>query len=226
MNLSGSNLLACASSIIIGTAAFSSHGAIIINEIDYDQPGGDTAEFIELFNSGSSNISLNNYSIDLINQNETAVYRSIDLSNYSINANSYFVICGDANLVANCDFSFTSTSGWFQNGSKDAIALYDNLNLLDSLSYEGIVTPFTEGDALLTRDNNEDDVSLSRITDGFDSNNNNLDFQLSCVTPGSSNIAITSDCSIASVSPVPVPAAAWLFSSGLIGLIGFARRKP
>lgn len=26
-------------------------------------------------------------------------------------------------------------------------------------------------------------------------------------------------------SPVPVPAAAWLFSSGLIGLIGFSRRK-
>ncbi len=29
----------------------------------------------------------------------------------------------------------------------------------------------------------------------------------------------------ASVSPVPVPAAFWLFGSGLVGLIGFARRK-
>lgn len=28
-----------------------------------------------------------------------------------------------------------------------------------------------------------------------------------------------------SASPVPVPAAAWLFSSGLLGLGGFARRK-
>jgi hypothetical protein len=27
------------------------------------------------------------------------------------------------------------------------------------------------------------------------------------------------------VSQVPLPAAAWLFGSGLIGLIGFARRK-
>jgi len=26
-------------------------------------------------------------------------------------------------------------------------------------------------------------------------------------------------------TPVPVPAAAWLFGSGLLGLIGFARRK-
>ncbi|MDH5473617.1 MAG: VPLPA-CTERM sorting domain-containing protein [Gammaproteobacteria bacterium] len=30
---------------------------------------------------------------------------------------------------------------------------------------------------------------------------------------------------VTSVSAVPVPAAVWLFSSGLIGLIGFARRK-
>ena len=45
----------------------SSHAAVVINEIDYDQPGTDTAEFIELFNSSSSIISLDNYSIDLIN---------------------------------------------------------------------------------------------------------------------------------------------------------------
>ena len=29
-----------------------------------------------------------------------------------------------------------------------------------------------------------------------------------------------------SVSTVPIPAAVWLFGSGLIGLVGFARRKP
>ena len=29
----------------------------------------------------------------------------------------------------------------------------------------------------------------------------------------------------ANIPPVPVPAAVWLFGSGLIGLIGFARRK-
>ena len=34
------------------------------------------------------------------------------------------------------------------------------------------------------------------------------------------NIEIT-----AAVSPVPVPAALWLFSSGLIGLVGFSRTK-
>jgi len=27
-------------------------------------------------------------------------------------------------------------------------------------------------------------------------------------------------------NPVPIPAAVWLFGSGLIGLVGIARRKP
>jgi predicted extracellular nuclease len=225
MNQPGLNRLACASSLIIGSLAFNSHAAIIINEIDYDQPGADTAEFIELFNAGASGVSLNNYSIDLINQSASSIYRSIDLSGFNINANSYFVICGDASLVANCDYSFTTTSGWFQNGTKDAIGLYNNLTLLDSLSYEGLVTPFTEGDALVVKDNNNDIVSLARIGDGLDSNNNNLDFKLGCITPGSANIAGMGNCSTASVSPVPLPAAVWMFGSGLIGLVGLARRK-
>jgi len=87
--LSKLNLLAYASSVIISSVAYSSHAAIIINEIDYDQPGSDTAEFIELFNAGTSTISLNSYSISLINKTASAVYRSIDLSGFNINANDY-----------------------------------------------------------------------------------------------------------------------------------------
>ena len=225
MNLPGINALACVSSVIIGSMAFNSHAAIIINEIDYDQPGADTAEFIELFNTDTSAISLNNYSIDLINQNASSIYRSIDLSGFNISANGYFVICSDTTQVANCDYSFTTTAGWFQNGTKDAIALYENTTLLDSLSYEGSVTPFTEGDTLIAKDNRVDIVSLARIANGIDTNNNNLDFQLGCITPGSANIAGTGNCSIPNINAVPLPAAAWLFGSGLVGLIGFARRK-
>ncbi|HEY9051298.1 MAG TPA: VPLPA-CTERM sorting domain-containing protein [Gammaproteobacteria bacterium] len=33
------------------------------------------------------------------------------------------------------------------------------------------------------------------------------------------------DLSFSTPSPVPLPSAAWLFYSGLIGLVGFARRK-
>ena len=210
---------------LTSSLSFYSHSSIIINEIDYDQPGTDTAEFIELFNSGTSAVSLDNYSIDLINGSTSASYRTIDLSGFSISANGYFVMCGDTSLVANCDYSFTTTSGWFQNGAPDAIGLYENSNLLDSLSYEGTLPPFTEGDALAISDNNTDIVSIARILNGIDSNNNAADFQLGCITPGTANIAGSGDCSTSGISPVPVPAAVWLFGSGIIGLVGLGRRK-
>jgi len=62
-------------------------------------------------------------------------------------------------------------------------------------------------------------------TDGVDSNNNLLDFELGCITPGSSNVAGSGNCSVTTVSAVPVPAAVWLFGSGMLGLMGLARRK-
>ena len=204
---------------------FSSHSSIIINEIDYDQPGTDIAEFIELFNSGTSAVPLDDYSIDLVNGSSSSSYRTIDLSGFSINADDYFVVCGDATQVANCDYSFTTTSGWLQNGAPDAIGLYEDTNLLDSLSYEGTLAPFTEGGTLTISDSNTDILSIGRIMLGMDSNDNLLDFDISCITPGTVNIAGSGDCSSTGVSAVPVPAAAWLFGSGLIGLVGMARRQ-
>ena len=210
---------------LTSSLSFYSHSSIIINEIDYDQPGTDVAEFIELFNAGTSAVSLDKYSIDLINGSNSTSYRTIDLSGFSINANDYFVVCGDATQVANCDYSFTTTSGWFQNGAPDAVGLYENTTLLDSLSYEGALSPFTEGSPLTISDSNTDILSIGRIMIGMDSNNNLLDFELGCITPGTANVAGSGDCSSTSVSAVPVPAAAWLFGSGLIGLVGMARRK-
>ena len=203
----------------------SSHAAVVINEIDYDQPGTDSAEFIELFNSGSSMISLDNYAIDLINGSNSSSYRNIDLTGFSIDAGSYFVVCSNASLVANCNYRFTSSDGWFQNGAPDGVALYENTNFLDALSYEGLLSPYTEGDILTISDNNDDITSISRIVDGVDSNNNALDFELGCITPGSANIAGSGNCSATGVSAVPVPAATWLFGSGIIGLVSLARRK-
>jgi predicted extracellular nuclease len=202
-----------------------SHAAVIINEIDYDQVGTDTAEFIELFNTGVSTVSLDNFSLTLINGTNSSSYRNIDLSGFNIAADGFFVICSDTTAVANCNYSFTTSDSWLQNGSPDAVGLYESDSLIDSLSYEGALLVFTEGSVLTLSDNNVDIVSLSRISNGIDSNDNAADFQLGCITPGSSNIAGSGDCSTTAVSAVPVPAAAWLFGSGIIGLVGMARRK-
>lgn len=42
--------------------------------------------------------------------------------------------------------------------------------------------------------------------------------------PGFDGLILTSEAG-ASTSPIPIPAAAWLFGSGLLGLVGVARRK-
>lgn len=207
------------------TLGASSQASIIINEIDYDQPGSDTAEFIELFNSGSGSLSLDGYYIDLINGGTSSVYRNIDLTGFNIGPSGYFVICNDTTLVANCDYAFTTSTGWIQNGAPDAIALYDGIGLLDSLSYEGALSPFTEGSAFTEVDSNSFIASIVRLPNGIDTNNNLLDYKLGCITPGTTNIGGTGDCSSLSTSPVPVPPAVLLFGSGLIGLAGLTRRK-
>lgn len=211
--------------LITGLYSAYAHTAVVINEIDYDQPGSDTAEFIELFNNGISSVSLDNYHIELINGTSQASYRSINLSGFTIAANSYFVICDDGAQVANCNFSFTGNSGWFQNGAPDALGLYNDSTLMDSLSYEGVLSPFTEGSMINVSDNASLTGSIARVIDGVDTDNNLQDFQSSCITPGSSNIAGSGDCSVIAVSTVPVPAAVWLFGTGLLGIAGFARRN-
>ena len=52
---------------------------------------------------------------------------------------------------------------------------------------------------------------------GFDATDVNWSFSSSSLTSYSMTVS--------SVSPVPVPAAAWLFGSGILGLAGIARRK-
>lgn len=205
--------------------ASASHAAVIINEVDYDQPGADTAEFIELFNNGSEQVSLDGYHLELVNGSNSSVYRSIDISGFHLAAGAYFVVCNDASLVQNCQFDFTNSSGWIQNGSPDAIALFDSQQLIDALSYEGDLSGYTEGNSITVADSNSIQLSLSRLPNGTDSNLNSLDFGSGCLTPGTANIAGTGDCSSSSVSAVPAPATAWLFGSGLIGLAGVCRKR-
>jgi predicted extracellular nuclease len=220
------NLL-CAGAICMGTAT-ATHAAILINEIDYDQPGSDTAEFIELFNSNLNTVSLDGYVLDLVNGSSGSIYSSYDLSGLSITAQGYFVLCDNTAAVANCDHDIGSSS-WIQNGGADgdAIALTQAGTLVDAVTYENTgsyLGYYAEGNSFTTDDSNSIIMSIARLPDGFDSDFNASDFGSACITPGSANISGTGDCSV-SVSPVPVPAAVWLFGTGLVGLIGMARRQ-
>ena len=92
---------------------------VIINELDSDTPGVDDAEFIELYDGGVGNTSLNGLVLVLFDGSSNSSYNVFDLSGRSTDANGYFVM-GDA-IVPGVDF--VVGFGFLQNG-EDAVALY------------------------------------------------------------------------------------------------------
>jgi hypothetical protein len=105
---------------------------VFINEVHYDNIGADTDEFVEI--AGDANTDLAGWSLQLYNGRNGAMYKSYNFNSWSyINNNTQF----GARTI--------KTTG-LQNGSPDGIALFDGLNIIQFLSYEGIFTA-KSGDA-------------------------------------------------------------------------------
>ncbi len=118
--------------------------AVLINEVDADTPGSDTAEFVELY--GPPNTALDGLCLVGFNGTNDSSYLAEDLDGYSLDANGYFVI-GNAG-VANVGLTFANSA--LQNGP-DAAALYvaaactaifpsgtavTTVNLIDAIVYD------------------------------------------------------------------------------------------
>jgi len=168
---------------------------LVINEIDYDQPSTDASEFIELKNTGSLRISLGSYLIEMLNGNGNSVYRTVELPAVLLDPGDYYVICGDAQNVPNCDLDVSPDTNLIQN-DLDALAVMLDGGIVDALGYEGDTgTPHTETSGSELEDLVIDPVSgadvydmgLSRCPDGADTNNNNADFTFRSITPGAAN---------------------------------------
>ena len=118
---------------------------LVINEVDYDQAGSDSAEFIEIYNPSAAAISLSGKQVLLVNGSGALVYDTIDLTSLgSLASHQYLVISG-----ANVTVPGTAKKldpGWLtdrvQNGAPDGVVLIDNTThvVIDALSYEGSIT--------------------------------------------------------------------------------------
>jgi len=151
-----------------------SNATVVINELDYDQPGGDDGEFVELFDSTNNPeepTSFDGYVLVFYNGNGGTVYMTESLDGMVANAGGYLAVF---------------ISG-IQNGSPDAVALYTDATaadfngttadsppagavLVDSMVYEnGDSVIFAALNFLgddLTDPGNGDNRSLSRVPDG------------------------------------------------------------
>ena len=168
----------------------------MINEIDYDQPSTDAAEFIELKNTGGQALSLGSYLIEMLNGNDNEVYRTIELPAVLLDPGDFYVICGDSANVPNCDLDVSPDTNLIQNGPPDALAILLGGEFVDALGYEGDTgTPHTEtsgsdlADLVIDPGSGADihDMGLSRCPDGRDTDDNNADFTFRGITPGTVN---------------------------------------
>lgn len=130
-----------------------SFGQVVINEVDADQTGTDTMEFVELF-SETPNQSLDGLVLVLFNGSDDASYNAIDLTGFSTDANGFFIVGGDEVMGADIMIGANNT---IQNGA-DAVGVYTgNINDFPN------DTPATTAnlvDALVYGTNDADDAGL------------------------------------------------------------------
>lgn len=128
---------------------------LVINEVDADQAGTDTAEFVELHNTSSSEVSLDDVVLVFYNGNDDLSYYTVDLTGEVIAPNGYYVVGNSA--VANVNLTFADNK--IQNGA-DAVALYIGTAADFPTSTPVTTTHGTLVDALVYDTNDADDTGL------------------------------------------------------------------
>ncbi len=215
MNLKSNVSIAAAQYLLAISGALTmtvAHSQTVISEVLYDAAGTDNGNvFVELF--GTPGTILDGLLLEGVNGADGSVYSSITLTGV-MPADGVFVIgddvgdgttlVGNADLVMNVDY---------QNGP-DSVVLRDTNGVLDALGYGDFTGGVFAGEGSAAPDV-PGGFSLARANPSLDSNDNLADFvSLDVPTPG--NVP---------VSTVPVPPAVMLFLSGMLGLVGVARRR-
>ncbi|MEC8023958.1 MAG: lamin tail domain-containing protein [Myxococcota bacterium] len=160
---------------------------LVINEVDYDQPGSDDNEFVELLNVGDAPVALINYRLEFVNGANGSVYQNLELGT----APNPVLQPGEYLLVATQPLAdnVILISWSIQNGASDGIRLMGIAgNVKDSVSYGGVLSGVTEGLGGAPEDTGVViGEGISRCVDGRDTEQNSSDFKVTSITPGGPN---------------------------------------
>ncbi|XP_072017374.1 LOW QUALITY PROTEIN: uncharacterized protein [Amphiura filiformis] len=186
------------------------NAVVLINEVNAHNPGTDNEEFIELYNNGDTQVSLDEYTVVLYNGRGRIAYAIIPLQNGVIPPNGYYTM---GNQGLNPDRLLSDIDGdglnILQNGP-DAVALYrgnttmftngmqvTNTSLVDAVVYNArnngghhrrLADVLTPGERTVHEDRGHiegGDESISRCG-GMDARNL-TQFRLAPLTPGRAN---------------------------------------
>jgi len=178
--------------------------SVVINEVDADTLGSDTAEFVELYDGGAGNTDLTGLILVLFNGSNDASYAAYDLDGYKTNSNGYFLLGNSAVTGVN----LVIPNGKLQNGA-DAVALYKasatnfpsstpvtTTNLLDAVVYDtndlddaGLLILLNAGEPQLNEGGmgSKDTHSNQRCANGTGGARNTHGFIQTLATPGQAN---------------------------------------
>ncbi len=162
---------------------------LLVNEIDYDQTGStDEAEFIEILNPGSVAVDLAAYRFELVDGADGEPYLSYDGDGHL--AAGKFLVIADKDVIAGLPQNTPSLplTGTGVTNGPDGVRIVAQADgrVVDAVHYERAVPGAGEGSPT-TADPDAQDTSIGRCPNGFDSDDNGLDFRTMTATPGAAN---------------------------------------
>ena len=176
----------------IPDAAPPTPSTLVIAEVDYDQSGADSAEYIELYNTADTPTPLAGLHLELVNGGTGETYGDYDLAaaGAELGPHAYLVI-GAASVVAALPPGTVSLplDGLIQNGPRDGARVMDtSVNpplMVDGIAWEGALDGTGEGRGA---PGDSGDGALGRCPIGVDTNDNLTDFVVVASTPGADHV--------------------------------------
>lgn len=176
-----------------------------INELNSDTPGTDALEFVELYDGGAGNTSLDGLVVVFYNGSNDLSYAAFDLDGKTTNAAGFFLLGNSGVLPAP---GLTFAGNLLQNGA-DAVAIYfgnasdfpnntpvTTANLIDAVVYDtddaddpGLLVLLNSGQPQVNEGtfSSAPDQAIARVPDGGVARNTSTYVQ-QMPTPGGTNV--------------------------------------